>query len=176
MGEYAATEGSLDATGMRFAIAVARFNRDVTEVLLDGAERVLRKQGAADAQVVWVPGAFELPLVAKKLAASGTVDAVICLGAVIRGETAHFDLVANEAARGIAEVARTAELRAATCCDTCRSDDGREVRIAVELRTPTLPHAACPKGPCRCRWFLADRDRTIVTGLLRRQRRAPRRS
>jgi len=105
MGEYAATEGSLDATGMRFAIAVARFNRDVTEVLLDGAERVLRKRGAADAQVVWVPGAFELPLVAKKLAASGTVDAVVCLGAVIRGETAHFEYVAGEAAAGITRAA-----------------------------------------------------------------------
>ncbi len=105
MGEYAATEGSLDATGMRFAIAIARFNRDVTEVLLDGAERVLRKRGAADAQVVWVPGAFELPLVAKRLAAAGTVDAVICLGAVIRGETAHFEYVAGEAASGITRAA-----------------------------------------------------------------------
>jgi len=77
--------------------------------------------------------------------------------------------------RGIGEVARTAELRAGTCCGTCRSDDGRAVRIAIELHSPTLPHAECPKGPCKCRWFLADRDRTIVTGLLRRQRRAPRR-
>jgi len=105
MGEYAATEGDLDATGMRFAIAVARFNRDITEVLLDGAERMLRKHGAADARVVWVPGAFELPLVAKKLAASGTVDAVICLGAVIRGETAHFEYVAGETAAGITRAA-----------------------------------------------------------------------
>jgi 6,7-dimethyl-8-ribityllumazine synthase len=99
MGEYAATEGSLDATGMRFGIAVARFNRDVTEQLLDGAETALRKHEAADVTVAWVPGAFELPLVAKRLAAS--VDAVICLGAVIRGETAHFEYVAGEAAAGI---------------------------------------------------------------------------
>src|SRR5258708_15556782 len=101
MGDYAATEGELDATGMRFAIVVARFNRDITEELLDGAERILHKQGAADVKVWWVPGAFESPLVAKRLATSGTVDAGICLGAVIRGATAHFESVAVEAAAGI---------------------------------------------------------------------------
>ena len=101
MGEYAAHEGSLDATGMRFAIAVARFNRDITEELLAGAEAMLRKHDAADVSVAWVPGAFELPLVAKQWAGSGTVDAVVCLGAVIRGETAHFEYVAGEAAAGI---------------------------------------------------------------------------
>ena len=105
MGEYAATEGSLDATGMRFAIVVARFNRDITEELLDGAERILHKHGAADVRVVWVPGAFEAPLVAKRFAGSGTVDAVICLGAVIRGETAHFEYVAGETAAGISRAA-----------------------------------------------------------------------
>ena len=101
MGEYAAHEGALDATGMRFAIAVARFNQDVTEELLRGAETALRKHDAADVTIAWVPGAYELPLVAKRLAASGKVDAVICLGAVIRGETAHFEYVAGEAAAGI---------------------------------------------------------------------------
>ena len=105
MGEYAATEGDLDATGMRFAIVVARFNQDITEELLEGAERVLQKQGAADVKVVWVPGAFEAPLVAKRFAGSGTVDAVICLGAVIRGETAHFEYVAGETAAGITRAA-----------------------------------------------------------------------
>ena len=101
MGEYAAVEGTLDARGMRFAVVVARFNQDITEELLKGAEVVLRKHDAADVSVVWVPGAFEIPLVAKRLAASGTVDAVVCLGAVIRGETAHFEYVAGEAAAGI---------------------------------------------------------------------------
>ena len=104
MGEYVAKEGDLDATGMRFAIVVARFNRDITEELLDGAERILRKHEAADVTVLWVPGAFEEPLVAKRLAGSGTVDAVICLGAVIRGDTAHFDYVAGPCAAGIAQV------------------------------------------------------------------------
>jgi len=105
MGEYAGHEGTLDATGMRLAVAVARFNRDVTERLLEGAERVARAHGAGDVSVVWVPGAFELPLVAKHLAASGAVDAVVCLGAVIRGETAHFEYVAGECASGITRAA-----------------------------------------------------------------------
>jgi 6,7-dimethyl-8-ribityllumazine synthase len=105
VGEYAAGEGELDATGMRFAVVVARFNRDITEELLAGAERVLRKHDAADVRVVWVPGAYEIPLVAKRLAASGAVDAVVCLGAVIRGETAHFEYVAGEAASGITRAA-----------------------------------------------------------------------
>ena len=105
MGEYAHTEGDLDATGMRIAIVVARFNRDITEELLDGAQRILGKQGAAEVTVYWVPGAFESPLVAKRLAASGAVDAVVCLGAVIRGETAHFEYVAGETAAGITRAA-----------------------------------------------------------------------
>lgn len=105
MGEYAGHEGTLDATGMRLAIAVARFNRDVTERLLEGAERVARKHGAENVSVAWVPGAFELPLVAKHLAASGAVDAVVCLGAVIRGDTAHFEYVAGECASGITRAA-----------------------------------------------------------------------
>jgi 6,7-dimethyl-8-ribityllumazine synthase len=104
VGEYAATEGELDASGMRFAIAVARFNRDITEALLDGAETVLRKHDAADVSVAWVPGAFELPLVAQRFARSGAVDAVICVGAVVRGDTPHFEYVAGEAAAGIQRV------------------------------------------------------------------------
>jgi 6,7-dimethyl-8-ribityllumazine synthase len=105
MGEYAAHEGSLDASGMRFAVVVARFNKDITEQLLDGAEAMLRKHDAADVTVAWVPGAYELPLVAKRLAESGAIDAVVCLGAVIRGETAHFEYVAGEAAAGITRAA-----------------------------------------------------------------------
>ena len=85
----------------------ARFNEIVTAKLVEGALAALAKHGVADddVDVAWVPGAFEIPLVASRLARSGRYDAVICLGAVIRGDTAHFDLVANEAARGIAQVA-----------------------------------------------------------------------
>jgi 6,7-dimethyl-8-ribityllumazine synthase len=105
VGEYSAYEGTLDASGMRFAIAVARFNDDITKQLLAGAQSTLEKRNADDIQVAWTPGAFELPLVAKRFAASGAVDAVICLGAVIRGETAHFEFVAGEAAAGITRAA-----------------------------------------------------------------------
>lgn len=101
MGEYAALEGDLDATGMRFAIVAARFNHEVTEPLCAGAERKLRERGATDVTVAWVPGAFELPLAAKRFAQSGKVDAVVCIGAVIRGETAHFEYVAGECAAGV---------------------------------------------------------------------------
>jgi 6,7-dimethyl-8-ribityllumazine synthase len=101
MGEYASTDAALDATGMRFAIVAARFNSEVTEPLCSGAEKALRDHGAAEVAVVWVPGAFELPLVAKRYAQSGTVDAVVCIGAVIRGETAHFEYVAGECASGL---------------------------------------------------------------------------
>jgi len=101
MGEYARYEGELDATGMRFAIVAARFNLDVTEPLCAGAEKTLRDHGAADVHVAWVPGAFELPLVAKRFAQSGAVDAVVCIGAVIRGETPHFEYVAGECAAGV---------------------------------------------------------------------------
>jgi 6,7-dimethyl-8-ribityllumazine synthase len=107
MGEYTEYEGQLDASGMRLAIVAGRFNGDVTRLLLDGALHELAGNGLEpDAvPVVWVPGAFEIPLVAKRLAESGEVDAVICLGAVIRGDTPHFDFVAGECAAGISRVA-----------------------------------------------------------------------
>jgi 6,7-dimethyl-8-ribityllumazine synthase len=99
-------QGGSEARGRRFAVAASRFNGVVVDKLVDGAVSCLRAHGVAedDLDVVWVPGAFELPLVARRLAVSGGYDAVICLGAVIRGETAHFDFVAGEAARGIRQV------------------------------------------------------------------------
>jgi 6,7-dimethyl-8-ribityllumazine synthase len=101
--------GARDGTGRRVAIVAARFNEVVTEKLVEGAIAGLRARGVAEADVdvAWVPGAFEIPIVVRRLADSRTYDAVICLGAVVRGETAHFELVANEAARGIADVSRT---------------------------------------------------------------------
>jgi 6,7-dimethyl-8-ribityllumazine synthase len=107
MGKYTEYEGKLDATGMRVAIVAGRFNGDVTKLLLDGALDTLRAHGldAAAVPVVWVPGAFEIPLVAKRLAESGELDAVICLGAVIRGDTPHFEYVAGECASGISGAA-----------------------------------------------------------------------
>ena len=93
--------------GMRIAIVAARFNRFIVEQLLEGALDALERQGVADEDraLVWVPGAYEIPLVADQFAASGRYDAVIALGAVIRGGTPHFDFVAGECASGLTRVA-----------------------------------------------------------------------
>ncbi len=100
-------EGQLLAKGFRFAIIVSRFNDFISSRLVEGAMDALQRHGAGEEQVslVKVPGAFETPLAAKKLAESGKYDAVICLGAVIRGATPHFDYVAAEVSKGIANVA-----------------------------------------------------------------------
>jgi 6,7-dimethyl-8-ribityllumazine synthase len=107
MGTYRELEGKLDASGMRLAIVAGRFNDDVTKLLLDGALDALRAHGLASESVpvVWVPGAFEIPMAAKRLAESGELDAVICVGAVIRGDTPHFEYVAGECASGVSRVA-----------------------------------------------------------------------
>lgn len=99
-------EGDLQAKGKKFGIVVSRFNSFIAERLLEGALDMLSRSGTADdgVEVARVPGAFEIPLMAQKMARSGRYDAVICLGAVIRGATSHYDLVANEAAKGIAQV------------------------------------------------------------------------
>jgi 6,7-dimethyl-8-ribityllumazine synthase len=98
--------GSLEAGGRRFAVAVSRFNEVVTTRLLDGAVAAFRRHGVseADVEVAWVPGAFELPVVARSLAVSDRFDSVVCLGAVIRGETDHYRYVAGQAAAGIQRV------------------------------------------------------------------------
>jgi 6,7-dimethyl-8-ribityllumazine synthase len=97
-------EGNLVASGLRFAIVVSRFNEFITTKLLEGAKDALKRHGADEGSVdiAWVPGAFEIPYTADQLAATGRYDAVITLGAVIRGATSHYDYVCNEAAKGIA--------------------------------------------------------------------------
>ncbi len=99
-------EGKLSGAGLKFALVVSRFNSFITERLLDGALDCLRRQGVADDNltVVRVPGAWEIPVAAKRLAQGGSCDAVICLGAVIRGSTPHFDYVAAEVSKGIAHI------------------------------------------------------------------------
>jgi len=101
------TEGKLDATGLKFGIVIARFNEFISGKLLAGCLDGLRRHGAGDdaIETIWSPGAFEIPLIAKKMAASKKYDAVICLGAVIRGSTPHFDYVAAEVSKGVAHVA-----------------------------------------------------------------------
>ncbi|MGP1446928.1 MAG: 6,7-dimethyl-8-ribityllumazine synthase [Candidatus Limimorpha sp.] len=99
-------EGKLIANGQKMAIVAGRFNEIITNKLLGGAVDAFRRHGGDESNldVAWVPGAFEMPLIAKRLAESGKYDAVVCLGAVIRGATPHFDMVANETTKGIANV------------------------------------------------------------------------
>jgi 6,7-dimethyl-8-ribityllumazine synthase len=96
-------EGNLVGSGLKVGIVVGRFNEFITGKLLSGAQDALRRHGVLeeDVDVAWVPGAFEIPLIAQKLANSGKYDAVITLGTVIRGSTPHFDYVCNEAAKGV---------------------------------------------------------------------------
>ncbi len=100
-------EGKLDSSGLKIAVIVSRFNEMITERLLGGALDVLRRTGANQEEitVVRVPGSFEIPLAAQRLAATKNFQAIICLGALIRGETPHFDCLTREVTRGIAEVA-----------------------------------------------------------------------
>ena len=120
-------EGMLNASGKRFALVASRFNELITRKLLEGAIDCLVRHQAQQENiaVVWVPGAFELPLVAKRLAASGQYDAVICLGAVIRGSTPHFDYVAAQVSKGLAAASL---------------DTGRPVSFGV-LTTDTIEQA-----------------------------------
>ena len=120
-------EGQLSAAGKRFALVASRFNELITRKLLEGAmDCLVRHQASPDAlTVVWVPGAFELPLAAKKLAVSGKFDAIVCLGAVIRGDTPHFDYIAAEVSKG---------------CATVALDTGKPVAFGV-LTTDTIEQA-----------------------------------
>ena len=99
-------EGMLQGKGLKLAIVIARFNEFITGKLLDGAQDAMKRHGVneADIDIAWAPGSFEIPLVAKKLAETKKYDAIICLGAVIRGATPHFEYVASELNKGIAHV------------------------------------------------------------------------
>lgn len=101
-------QGELQGAGLRIALVVSRFNEAVTSRLLSGAREALERHGVRDedVDVAWVPGAFELPMAARHLAESRRYDAVVCLGAVIRGETPHFEFISAEVARGIGQVAQ----------------------------------------------------------------------
>lgn len=103
-------EGNLVGTGLKVGIVVGRFNEFITGKLLNGAEDAFRRHGVAeeDVEVAWVPGAFEIPLVAKKMVETGKYDAVVTLGTVIRGSTPHFDYVSNEVSKGVASVSMDA--------------------------------------------------------------------
>ena len=99
-------EGSLVGKGLKFGVVVSRFNEFITNKLLSGAQDALKRHDVADEDIdiAWVPGAFEIPVVAKKMAQSNKYNAVICLGAVVRGSTPHFEYVASEVSKGIAKI------------------------------------------------------------------------
>ena len=106
--DHRVVEGALDASGLRIGLVAARFNEAIVERLVDGAVNALVRHGAkpADVTVAWVPGAFEVPIVLRKMATSGAYDALVAVGCVVRGATPHFDYVAGEAASGVSAVAR----------------------------------------------------------------------
>ena len=105
-------EGHLVGTGKRFAIVGSRFNEFITSKLIAGAKDALIRHDVTDEDIttIWVPGAFEIPLIAKKAAKSGKFDAIICVGAVIRGATSHYDYVCNEVSKGIAHISLETEV------------------------------------------------------------------
>lgn len=127
-------EPNLNGAGLRIGIAMARFNKEVGEGLLSGCIAALRRHGVADADVllVSVPGALELPLALQRLAQSGRFDALVALGAVIRGETYHFEVVSNESASGIMGVQLDTGVPIANGVLTTENDEQAEVRMAVK--------------------------------------------
>jgi len=114
-------EGGLSADGLRFGIVVSRFNSFITERLLEGAQDALERSGATskEVDVVHVPGSFELPLATKKLAATGRYDALIAIGCILRGETAHYDYVCSETARGLQLAQMDTGIPVMFCVLTC---------------------------------------------------------
>lgn len=126
-------EWSGDARGLKFAIVASRFNSAITQKLVAGAKDALKRAQADTFDVFLVPGAFELPLAAKKLAQRGAYDAIIALGAVIRGNTPHFDFVAGEAARGLQQVALETGLPVAFGVLTTDTHEQAESRAGGQL-------------------------------------------
>lgn len=126
-------EGSATARGCRFAIIVSRFNQEITEGLLAGAREALAQAGVRDEDVtlVRVPGAFELPVAARRLADEGEVDAVICLGCLIKGDTMHFEYIASAAAHGIMDASTATGVPVAFGLLTALTDEQAEVRAAA---------------------------------------------
>ena len=117
--------GVLDGKGKRIGIVVSRFNDLITKRLLEGAYDCLLRHGVKEADITtaWVPGSFEIPPVAKRLAANGKLDAVICLGTIIRGETPHFDYIAGQSSKGIGQIALESKIPIIYGVLTCDSVD-----------------------------------------------------
>jgi 6,7-dimethyl-8-ribityllumazine synthase len=137
--EFRALEGKLDATGKRFAIVVARFNAFITERLLLSACDGLLRSGAArkDIEIVRVPGAFEIPSAARTLALTGKYDAIICIGCLLRGDTAHYDVIVNEVTRGIGQSAQETGVPHAFGVLTCETLEQAIDRAGLKMGSLT---------------------------------------
>src|SRR5579872_147482 len=120
-GNTSAIRGEWDAKDLKFGVVVSQFNSFITDRLLDGALAALERSGAGEDQIeiIRVPGSFEIPLAAKKLAATGRVDSIICIGCILRGETSHYDYVASETSRGIQLAQMDTGVPMAFCVLTC---------------------------------------------------------
>ncbi|MFZ1205207.1 MAG: 6,7-dimethyl-8-ribityllumazine synthase [Candidatus Acidiferrales bacterium] len=162
--------GEFNAAGLRFGIVVSRFNSFITERLLAGALDALKQSGAADdrIQIVRIPGSFEIPIAAKKLAVTGRFDSLICIGCVLRGETSHYDYVASETARGIQLAQLDTGVPMIFCvltCDTLEQaidraglksgnkgyDSGLAAVEMASLSRKISKHSAAPSLPSRSR-------------------------
>ena len=135
---------TLDARGRRIAIVSSRFNQSVVGGLLDGSRATLLDAGIdeADMPVFWVPGAFEIPLVAQRLAQKGTFDAIVCLGAVIKGETAHFEYISSEVAAGLLRVSLDTGIPCAFGVLTCYTQEQAVARSTQDEHNKGI-EAAC---------------------------------
>jgi 6,7-dimethyl-8-ribityllumazine synthase len=127
MAEFTATP---DGAGRRVAVIASRFNEEITRKLADGAMETLVAQGVSfdNIDLIWVPGAWELPLAARAAASTDRYNAIVAVGAVIRGETSHYDIIANEASRGLADVSREFEIPIGFGLLTCEDDEQAEAR------------------------------------------------
>ena len=170
MGDYAPTDVELDASDMAIAVVAGRFNAHITTRLVEGACEALQRYGlSGGVPVYWVPGAFEIPLAAQRLATSGAFDAVVCVGAVVRGDTPHFEYVSGPCADGCARVALDSgvpivfgvlttndEQQALDRCGGCEGDKGAEAATtAVEMvallrRLPAPIGGPSTRGVGRC--------------------------
>ncbi len=127
-------EGHFGAAGHKYGVVVSRFNQTITQLLLEGVVDCLKRHGVADDDiaVAWVPGAFEIPAVAHKMAASKKYDGIICVGAVIRGETAHFDFVAGQTASGIMQTGMAHGIPVIFSVLTTETKEQAEVRAGTK--------------------------------------------
>jgi 6,7-dimethyl-8-ribityllumazine synthase len=165
----AGAEGELKAAGKRFAIVVSRFNAFVTERLLQGALDGLRRTGArnADIQIVRVPGSFEIPSAARMLAESGKYDAIICLGCLLRGDTAHYDVIVNECARGIGQSAQETGVPHAFGVLTCDTLEQAIDRAGLKMGNKGLEAALTAVEMASLKGAVGRRSPRAVRGELR---------